>query len=172
MKSTRASIATAVALVAAFGGLAAPVYGAPAGNGGNAVTEWNEIAATTLTLVSSTLPSLTLAAGGAPPASQINMGMTQGAVYDAVNAIGPRQYQPYLLKRRFSANASKEAAVATAAYRVLYNIVSTVPTRIPFPSKASLLQSLTTKYAASLALISDSRSKAQGIAAGSQRPMR
>ena len=27
--------------------------------------------------------------GGAPPAFQINMGMVEGAVYDAVNAIGP-----------------------------------------------------------------------------------
>lgn len=162
MKSTRASIATAVALVAMFGGLSAPVYGAPTGNAGNAVnavTEWNLIAATTLV-------SLPPAAGGAAPASQINMGMTQGAVYDAVNAIGPEHYQPYLLKRRFSAKASKDAAVATAAYRVLSNIVSTVPTSIPFPDRASLLQSLARQYAASLAPISDSRSKAQGIAAG------
>ena len=47
------------------------------------------------------------------------MGMTQGAVYDAVNAIGPKQHQPYLLKRRFGAKASTDAAVATAAYDVL-----------------------------------------------------
>jgi len=159
MKSTRASIATAVAVVAAFGGLSAPVYGAPASNAGNGVTEWNLIAVNTLV-------SLPPKAGGAPPASQINMGMTQGAVYDAVNAIGPEQYQPYLLKRRFSAKASKEAAVATAAYRVLSNIVSTVPASIPFPTRDSLLQSIATQYAASLARISDSRSKAQGIAAG------
>ena len=156
MKSTRVSIATAIAVVAAFGGLSTPVHGASTGN---AVTEWNLIAATTLV-------SLPLPAGGAPPASQINMGMTQGAVYDAVNAIGPKKYEPYLLKRRFPAKASKEAAVATAAYRVLSNIVSTVPATIAFPTRDSLLQSLATQYASSLAAIFDSRSKAQGIAAG------
>jgi hypothetical protein len=36
-----------------------------------------------------TLIALPGPAGGAPPAAQIQMGMTQGAVYDAVNAIGP-----------------------------------------------------------------------------------
>ena len=64
MKSTRVSIATAIAVVAAFGGLSTPVHGASTGN---AVTEWNLIAATTLV-------SLPLPAGGAPHASQINMG--------------------------------------------------------------------------------------------------
>jgi hypothetical protein len=103
--------------------------------------------------------------GGAPPALQINMAMTQGAVYDAVNAIEPRR-QPYLLKRRFDPMASKEAAAATAAYRVLSSIVSTVPASIPFPSKASLLQTLETEYAASLAAIADTPSKTAGIAAG------
>ena len=57
--------------------------------------------------------------GGAPPAFQINMGMVQGAVYDAVNAIGPKQHRPYLLKQRTGAKASIDAAVATAAYDVL-----------------------------------------------------
>jgi PAP2 superfamily len=91
--------------------------------------------------------------------------MTQGAVYDAVNAIEPRR-QPYLLKRRFDPMASKEAAAATAAYRVLSSIVSTVPASIPFPNKASLLQTLETEYAASLAAIADTPSKTAGIAAG------
>jgi hypothetical protein len=39
-------------------------------------------------------------AGGAPPALQIHMAMTQGAVYDAVNATEPKHYRPYLLNRR------------------------------------------------------------------------
>jgi hypothetical protein len=86
-------------------------------------------------------------------------------VYDAVNAIEPRR-QPYLLKRRFDPMASKEAAAATAAYRVLSSIVSTVPASIPFPNKASLLQTLETEYAAALAAIADTPSKTAGIAAG------
>jgi hypothetical protein len=90
----------------------------------------------------------------------------QGAVYDAVNAIEPEHHRPYLLKRRFAATASKHAAVATAAYDVLFNIISTVPASIPFPTRASLLQSLATQYAASLAAIPDRPFKGQGIAAG------
>ena len=47
------------------------------------------------------------------------MGMVQGAVYDAVNAIGPKQHRAYLLEERAGATASIDAAVATAAYDVL-----------------------------------------------------
>src|SRR5215204_4907804 len=112
---------------------------APAAAQANEVTNWNRIAM-------STLVQFPGPAGGAPPALQINMAMTQGAVYDAVNAIAPRR-QPYLLKTRFDPMASKEAAAATAAYRVLSSIVSTVPASIPFPNKASLLQTLDTEYA-------------------------
>ena len=65
------------------------------------------------------------------------MGMVQGAVYDAVNAITPKHHRPYLLKRRFGNTASDEAAVATAAYLVLKNIVETVPQSITFPDRAN-----------------------------------
>jgi hypothetical protein len=101
---------------------------APVGALANEVTSWNQIA-------TSTLFAFPGPAGGAPQALQINMGMTQGAVYDAVNAIEPR-YQPYLLEDRFE-GGSKEAATATAAYRVLSNIVSTVPDSIQFPNRSS-----------------------------------
>jgi len=143
-----------LALVAAMPAAAAPVVTAT-----NPVTDWNLTAVNTLT----TLPG---PAGGAPPASQISMGMVQGAVYDAVNAITPKHHRPYLLKRRFAATASKDAAVATAAYRVLSNIVSTVPASIAFPTRASVLQSLASQYAASLSAIPDSPFKTQGVAAG------
>jgi hypothetical protein len=149
-------IAVIALLVAAVGGLSAAARGQSAGN---AVTEWNLIA-------TSTLAAIPGPAGGAGPAIQINLGMTHGAVYDAVNAIVPKHHRPYLLKRRFSARASKEAAVATAAYRVLANIVATVPATIPFPNRANLSQSLATQYAASLAAIPDGPFKRQGIAAG------
>ena len=55
----------------------------PTGTDASEVTHWNEVAANTL----SAFPG---PAGGAPPAFQINMGMVQGAVYDAVNGIGPK----------------------------------------------------------------------------------
>ena len=138
---------------------ATPTSAAPVGTATNPVTDWNLTAVNTLT----TLPG---PAGGAPPASQISMGMVQGAVYDAVNAITPKHHRPYLLKRRFAATASKDAAVATAAYMVLSNIVSTVPASISFPTRASVLQSLASQYAASLSAIPDSPFKTKGVAAG------
>jgi PAP2 superfamily len=146
----------ALTAVVALAAVVAPA--APAVAQANEVTNWNRIASTTLVAFPGP-------AGGAPPALQINMAMTQGAVYDAVNAI-ERRRQPYLLKKRFDPKASKEAAAATAAYRILSNIVSTVPASIPFPNKASLLQTLDTEYAASLAAIPDIPFKTAGIAAG------
>jgi hypothetical protein len=101
----------------------------PVGTDASEVTHWNELAATTLFAVPG--PD-----GGAPPAFQINMGMVQGAVYDAVNAIGPKQHRPYLLNGRTGARASIDAAVATAAYDVLSELVSTAPERAPFPGRA------------------------------------
>src|SRR5215211_1065779 len=139
--------------------LATAALAAPALARADTVTQWNQIAVNTLIAFPGP-------AGGAPPASQIHMAMTQGAVYDALNATEPKHHRPYLLKRRFSARASKEAAVATAAYRVLASVVSTVPPTIPFPSRVSVLQSLAAQYDASLEAIPDSPFKAQGIAAG------
>jgi hypothetical protein len=143
------------ASAAALGASAAP----PAEADATVVTHWNQVAAATLAAVPG--PN-----GGAPPAFQINMGMTQGAVYDAVNAIGPKEHQPYLLQRRFGATASTDAAAATAAYDVLTELVSTAPERAPFPGRAALLQTLSSEYATSLAAIDDGPFKQQGIAAG------
>ncbi|MEP7202784.1 MAG: vanadium-dependent haloperoxidase [Ilumatobacteraceae bacterium] len=151
-----------LAVVAALVAFAVPEANAhhPAA-GPNAVTDWNRIA-------TSTLVQIPGPASGAPPALQINLGMTQGAVYDAVNAITPtrHRHRPYLLKKRFSEGASGEAAVATAAYRVLSDIVSTVPASISFPNREALLLSLATQYDTSLAAIPNSKSKKRGIGAG------
>ncbi len=126
---------------------------------GSEVSHWNQVAATTL--IAFPGPN-----GGAPPAYQINMGMVQGAVYDAVNAIGPKQHQPYLLDKRAGAKASVDAAVATAAYDVLSSLVSSAPERAPFPGRAGLLSTLSSNYAASLAAIGNTAFKRQGIAIG------
>jgi hypothetical protein len=120
------------------------------------VTHWNQVAATTLS-------SFQAPAGGAAPAFQINMGMVQGAVYDAVNAIGPKQHRSYLLERRTGARASVDAAVATAAYDVLANLISTSP---GLSDPAGRLATLTSQYNASLAAIRDNRFKVQGITIG------
>jgi hypothetical protein len=132
---------------------------APAAAQANEVTHWNRIAM-------STLVAFPGPAGGAPPALQINMGMTQGAVYDALNATEPRHHRPYLLHRRFGATASKEAAAATAAYRVLSSIVQGVPESIPFPNRLTLQQTLDAEYAATLGGIPGSPFKNMGIRAG------
>jgi hypothetical protein len=108
---------------------AAVALGAPVAAHASAVTDWNRIA--TDTLVAMPGP-----AGGAPPALQINIAMTQGAVYDAVNAITPKHWRPYLLNRRFGATSSKDLAAATAAYTVLSKILDSVPPTIPFGNKA------------------------------------
>src|SRR5215213_9129886 len=140
-----------VGALAVVGASAAP----PAGADASAVTQWNLIAVNTLT-------GLPQPAGGAAPSSQINVGMVQGAVYDAVNAITPKHHRPYLLTRRFGNTASAEAAVATAAYLVLKNIVETIPQNISFPTRGSVLASLETQYNASANAISDSPFKGHG----------
>jgi hypothetical protein len=138
-----------------FSASAAPPVVTDAGE----VSHWNQVAATTL----AAFPGPN---GGAPPAFQVNMGMVQGAVYDAVNAIGPKQHRPYLLKRRTGAKASVDAAVATAAYDVLSELVSTAPERAPFTGRAGLLTTLASEHAASLDAITGDSFKKQGIAVG------
>jgi hypothetical protein len=143
---------------AAIAALTTVAFAAPAAAQASEVTNWNRIA-------TNTLGALPAPAGGAAPAMQINMAMTQGAVYDAVNAI-ERRHRPYLLRTRFPRKASKDAAVATAAYRVLSDIVATVPESIPFPNRPDLLAALATDYATSLAALPDTRRRSRGIAAG------
>jgi hypothetical protein len=92
----------------------------------------------------------------APNVGVLHMAMVQGAVYDAVNAID-RQYSPYLyFSNRVLPRASKDAAAATAAYRVLVSIV---------PGQQAALEQL---YAASLAAIPSSTAKTAGIEYGEE----
>jgi hypothetical protein len=84
----------------------------------------------------------------------IHLAMVHGAVYDAVNAIDGG-HAGYLLSARVaSPEDSKEAAAATAAYRVLVNVL---------PNQR---QTLEAQYAASLALVPEGPSKTRGIAVG------
>ncbi len=149
-------LAAVVSLVAVAG--AAESSAAQPSASADSVYAWN------LTAVN-TLAALPPAAGGAPPAAQVQMGIVEGAVYDAVNAITPKHYRPYLLTRRFSSTASTNAAVATAAYEVLRNIVSTVPS-ISDTARQAALQSLASSYASSLAAVEGNSFKRQGIDAG------
>jgi PAP2 superfamily len=74
----------------------------------NAVTDWNLIASN----------AIVVTAGQPPPVSVLHFAMVQGAVYDAVNAID-RGHRPYLVQPPSNPTDSKEAAAATAAFRVL-----------------------------------------------------
>src|SRR5216110_1153254 len=74
----------------------------------DAVTDWNLIASN----------AIVVTAGQPPPVSALSFAMVQAAVYDAVNAID-RTHQPYLPEPPSNPTDSKEAATATAAFRVL-----------------------------------------------------
>ena len=109
----------------------------------DAVTDWNVHA--TDALVGIGLQT--------PPVSTLHLAMVHGAVYDAVNSINGR-YEPYLVKVRARRWYSRDAAAATAAYRVLSNIL---------PAQQATLES---HYAASLAAIPEGRARDAGVRVG------
>jgi hypothetical protein len=117
---------------------------APAVALANEVTSWNFIAQNTILAQ----PPKT----SAPPASAVFMAMVQGSVYGAVNAID-RRHRPYLVFRRVP-HASKEAAVATAAFSVLDAL---------FPAQHDALQA---QYDSSLNAIPEGRPKDEGTEVG------
>jgi PAP2 superfamily len=117
----------------------------------DAVTDWNAIAST----------AIVTNAGQPPPVSALSFAMVQGAVYDAVNAID-RGYQPYLVQPSANPTDSKEAAAATASFRVL----------VGFPDFPGLfpaqLPTLQPQYDAYIANLPDNPpgSRAAGITIG------
>ncbi|MFI7541960.1 vanadium-dependent haloperoxidase [Actinoplanes sp. NPDC049599] len=92
----------------------------------------------------------------APYVNGRTFAMVQGAVYDAANAVAGSPYQPYLLEPRDRRGYSLDAAVATAAYRVLLSL---------FPGQAATLGA---RYDESLAPIRDGLAKRGGIAVGAE----
>jgi hypothetical protein len=109
------------------------------------VTDWNGYAST----------AIVANAGQPPPVAVLSFAMVQGAVYDAVNAID-RGHRPYLPEPTAARSDSKDAAAATAAFRVLVAL---------FPTQQATLQPL---YDTSLAAVNDTPrgAKAAGIATG------
>lgn len=146
------ALACATAFIAACGGgdddEVAPVTITVAGP--NAVSQWNEIAATTI--------NLPAAATGTPeeqrPNYSVDLATVHLAIYDAVMAIvgthKPYAYAPASL----STGASQEAAVATAAYRVLLAL---------FPARSASYQGAYDSY---LATLPAGAAKDQGVDAG------
>ena len=107
------------------------------------VTDWNANA----------VHALVTTAGQSPTVSTVHLAMVHGAVYDAVNSIDER-YEPYLVEVRARDWYSKDAAAATAAYRVLLGIV---PGQEP---------ALTPLYNTSLASIPAGAAKDGGVRVG------
>ena len=135
-------ITVGVLLVAAFGGFSASARAQPATN---VATDWNAIASTAI------MPT----AGSRRTPRRLSLAMVQGAVYDAVNAIDGG-HEPYLVAPAAEPSDSKEAAAATAAFRVLVGL---------FPAQQAALQPL---YDASLAGVPAGPAKAGGIAVGEE----
>ena len=88
----------------------------------DSVTDWNKNASDVVHGI---------ATQGAP--SIAHLAMVHAAVYDAVNAID-RRHQPYVSMPRAKSWYSKDAAVATAAYRVLVNDGAPVVTAAQLPA--------------------------------------
>ncbi|GIE74863.1 haloperoxidase [Actinoplanes philippinensis] len=110
----------------------------------DAVITWNENAQTAIWDVARENPWV----------QSRSFAMVQGAVYDAVNAIAGKPYQPYLSAPRTTGRESTDAAVAAAAHRVLAAL---------FPAQQERLQA---QYDAYLAGIPDGRAEQSGIAVG------
>jgi hypothetical protein len=150
-------LATTLLVVAALAGLSASARGEATGN---TAIEWNGIASTAI------IAAPPQGAGQSPQAAVLSLAMVQGAVYDAVNAIDGG-YQPYLGSPPANAGDSKEAAAATAAFRVLVGfregehdppLAGLVPTQRP---------TLEPLYQSSLSTIPGGPAKDGGIAVGS-----
>lgn len=92
----------------------------------------------------------------APYVAPRSFAMVHGAVYDAVNAIAGTPYEPYLTAPAARRSDSPDAAVATAAYRVLLSL---------FPAQATSLDQM---YATAMAPLPDGRSKTGGIRVGAR----
>jgi PAP2 superfamily len=121
-------------------------------SGPNAVSYWNEVAATTI--------NVPAASTGTPeeqrPNISADLATVHVAIYDAVMAI-VGTHEPYAITpRTAAAGASQEAAVAAAAYGVLSGL---------FPGRAAQYQPAYDTFVANLPA---APATAQGIAVGSE----
>ncbi len=136
MRFTRLWLAAVVGVVA----LAAPAVARA-----DAVTDLNAIGSN----------AIVTTAGQPPAVSALSFAIVQGAVYDAVNAIDGG-YRPYLSRPAANPWDSKEAAAATAAFKVLAWL---------FPGQLGTLQPTYDAYVAALPDV-PAGSKAAGVAVG------
>jgi hypothetical protein len=117
----------------------------PATSQTRAVADWSLIAQDTIVAVGRKFPG----------EAAVHMGIVHAAIYDAVVAI-KGGYRPYAITPTVPPNTSLDAAVATAAHRVLVG---------RFPDQQARLQDV---YVAYLDGIPDSDGKANGILLGEE----
>ena len=115
----------------------------PAADDPAVISEWNELAVSTLVLDTTTQPIEDI----------LYMGFVQAAVYNAVVGVEGR-YEPYRFRAHAPRGASAQAAAVAAAYKVLVTYV---------PSAQGVLDD---QYAASLEQIPDGTAKTQGTEFG------
>jgi hypothetical protein len=153
-KVRRWLVGLSLPIVVAMAGLI-PVASVAAAEPTDMVLTWNLNAVNALSNAPAATPP---GAGYTPPVASSALAMTQGAVYDAVNAIAGG-HAPYLEGLPSApASASTAAAAATAAHHVLVGLVPSLP--------ANVLTSLDGLYGASLSQITDGQAKTDGIAIG------
>jgi hypothetical protein len=144
--STLFSASVVAVLVISLAGTAtaAPTAATTRSEDPTVVSDWNEIAVTTL-------------AGDTTKGvdSFLYMGFVQAAVYDAVVGVEGR-YKPYRFHAHAPRGTSVQAAAVAAAYKVLVTYV---------PSAQATLDE---RYAASLATIPDGKAKTRGIRFGTR----
>ncbi|WP_246001711.1 vanadium-dependent haloperoxidase [Allorhizocola rhizosphaerae] len=146
-RSTRyVAAAAAAALMWTFAVTSMPAQGNSLPPSTNSVIIWNANAQTAIWDV----------AGESPWVQARSFAMAQTAVYDAVNAIAGKPYQPFLAAPRVSGYESTDAAVATAAYQVLVAL---------FPAQQERLRA---QYEDYINKIRNGRAKLDGIAVGTQ----
>lgn len=127
---------TLLCLTAAVG------FAMPCFAGSNMVIDWNRAALEAIRIDHT-----------APPIATRNLAMMHVAIYDSVNAID-RAHQPYWVQIDPPANTSREAAVATAAYRILSQA---------YPDQIEYFDFVLYE---SLKKVEDSQSKTDGITLG------
>jgi hypothetical protein len=136
-------------------GAAIPGTAAAASEPATVLLNWDQFAVE----ATSNMPTATPpGAGMTPPVASLHVAMAELAMYDAVNAID-RTREPYLRGLpRASRTASKSAAAATAAYKVLVGFQP--------PLADNIKANLKVLYDATLAAIPDGRRENAGIRIG------
>jgi hypothetical protein len=145
-RSWLAALAAAVLLATLTTGTATAATAATAASDDpTVITDWNQIAVTTL--LGDTSKQLV--------EDILYVAFVQAAVYDAVVGVEGR-YEPYHFRAHAPHGTSAQAAAVAAAYKVLVTYV---------PSAQATLDAA---YAASLAQIPDGKAKSRGIAFGTR----